>query len=263
MQTEIQQLYKKANIGTRKQAASQAVAGGFILLDTQLITARWEQARQWIVTLMPTLKHDGNVPWTATFDGTTGPFPPVLPNFFTAPVLPDAPFFAKCELRWGAGGTAFTTRFDYPVHGCIFGVTADTFDLNVVWPPEVVAEVPDVGAFMVPGVAADQTPLHWLEPLLAGIAASPGPGNIGVWSVKPWAREARIAVSAPGGGAIGAVQVTWQNTAGAVVFSERKAITASGEAFSVEVPGAATILRLANLGAVPIDAFVEWQIGLT
>jgi hypothetical protein len=166
-------------------------------------------------------------------------------------------------LRWGAGGTAFTTRFDYPVHGAIFGVTADTFDLRVHWSEEVVPEIPDIGAFMVPGIAADPSPLHWLELLVLAVPPFPGPGNIIKWAVKPWAREVRVAVSNPAGLVIGAVQATWLNTSGAVVFSERLQIPNSGQPFSLEVPGAATVLTIANLSVNSVDLFVEWQIGLT
>lgn len=261
---DIAKRYGKSNIGRRVPASNNPVAGGFRLSDTQLITARWEQARQWIVTLMPATKTNGSTPWISTFDGGTA-YPPVAPAIFTAPEIPGggAGTEPKCHLRWGAGGVAFETRFDYPQHGAIFGVTADSFDLNVFFDPNgnFTTEVPEFGAFMVPGFAADPTPLHWLE-AQRSIAAAPGPGHIRYWAVKPWSRTVRVAVTS---GLVGnEIQLVFLNTNNITLFLDRFSIeSGTGLVHEVEIPATATVLGVQNLSVDLMNVIVDWQIGLT
>jgi hypothetical protein len=169
----------------------------------------------------------------------------------------------KCRLRWGAGGTAFETKFDYPQHGAIFGVTADTFDLAVEFNPAVVASVPDIGAFMVPGVAADPTPLHWLEGL-QGFAVFPALGSDRFWAVKPWARTVRISLNtlAPG---ISEFTFTFLDTAGVGAYFATLTVPLghTGATFEFEVPAVATVLALRNIGPAITNVAIDWQIGLT
>jgi hypothetical protein len=169
----------------------------------------------------------------------------------------------KCRLRWGAGGTAFETQFDYPQHGAIFGVTADTFDLVALFnDPSVVVAVPDIGAFMVPGVAADPTPLHWLE-TSQGLTVTPAAGSLRFWAVKPWARQVRISLASLGVG--GEVQLSWLDTVGVAAYAAILAIPpgTTGSTFDFEIPAVATVMALRGLGPFIVQVSLDWQIGLT
>jgi hypothetical protein len=252
--------YAKANTGRIVTVNADAFPGPtFRLLETGIITARFEEAMQWVITLTPPLaQNSGVIPYISTIDGTIAPA-----GIYTAPVMPaGADSGSQCSLRWGAGGVAFTTRFDYPAHGAIFGLTADTLDLKFSPDPAAgsISAVPQVGAFMVPGVAADPTPLRWLEPQRS-LAAFPAAGFTRQWAVKPYARKLKLAVTGAGVG--GEFQINWTDTAGISLMIERYTKTDTGEVIVTDIPSMATIAFVANLSATLIDVVLEWQIGLT
>lgn len=257
-------------IGRRTTLSTQPGTGGLIVSGpTQLISARTGSPKQWLITLMqPTTSRSGINPWGSTFDG--GAFPPVPPAIFTAPVLPDQAQGMQVRLRWGAGGVAFETAFDYPAAGGAFGLTAEYVDLNVGFKAPVVAPyatadlVPIVGAFMVPGSAADPSPLRWLDV----------PGNLTTsalatrsWAVKPFARSVRLSFAgamAPVG-TIPDIQVAFLDTNNASLWLQNYDVIAgqTGLILDVEVPRQATVMSLTHNGAPVIGVVVEWVIGLT
>jgi hypothetical protein len=200
----------------------------------------------------------GVSPWESNWDGTGITFPIAAPNVFTGPQLPFGGNALAMKLRWGAGGTSFETRFDYPVAGASFGVTADMVDLSAL-PRGVIPTyanpglVPIVGAFMVPGVAADPSPLRWFD-VASGLLSSAGIA-VAMWSVKPYARRVRVELL---GGPSASVDIIFEDTAGSIISQQR--VAAPGT-FIVDVPAQATILEVSNNTATNISVRVEWYIG--
>jgi len=235
-----------------------------VVTDTQLLSARHDRARQWVITLMqPVTGRSGVNPWVTTFDGTT-PYPPGT-GIMTAPVLPVGTSL-QCLLRWGAGGIAFSTRFDYPLAGGTFGVTGDTLDLSVTYrgaAPVYNAEdlVPVVGGFMVEGLAADPTPLRWreLDPLAASGVTTIAAGADAFWGVKPFARRVRLASS----DIATRYLVEFLDTAGASLWTERINLAGIGDARVITVPAAASVMRIVSNSAGSSSWAIEWEIGLT
>lgn len=247
----------KAVIGKRSRMNVKPDGAGFTLLETQLISARVDKPRQFCVSIMPPVKASGDLPYNAPVDGTALYVPG---TGLSAPFLPDLTAALQLYMRWGAGGVAYQTRFDYPAHGVIFAVTFDTMDLRAVVRGEQSVlyatedDVPNVGAFMVEGVPADPTPLAWQE--APGALALVGDSLF--WSVKPYAR--RLRVSAPGSTRI---TVTFLDTQGAVVFQESAVPVAAGgtPVADVPVPVAATVVQVTNNAGAAATAFLEWRIG--
>jgi len=253
------------NIGKRDRLASNPDGGGnFVVLpQTQLIAARFKVPRQWVVTLMqPVIGLSGVSPWVSTFDGSST-YPAVAPALMTAPELPVASPM-EVHLRWGAGGVIFETKFDYPAAGGTFGVTADTLNLDVsfrgVLPTYNALDlVPVVGAFMVPGIAADSTPCRWRELGDAGTGYTAiAAGEDAFWAVKPYARRLRLASS----DIATRYLVEWLDTAGASLWTERVNLAAVGDARIVDVPAQATVVRVVSNSAAPSTWSLEWAIGL-
>ncbi len=239
---------------------------------TQLISARVNESRQWLMTLMPPTKGDSGVlPWISTFDGShDAPGSLIAPEVFTAPVLPATSGFEpslRVALRWGAGGTAWTTAFDYPGNGGVFGITADTVDLNVsvTGANTVFATqglVPIVGAFMVPGQAADPSPLRWAErgQVIATTLSR-------YWAVKPYARRLHIRIPLSGA-MVRPPNLSWLDAAGNGLVIET--LTMSGISGTntahvdqtVNVPSQAVAVGVTNNDAASITVYLEWEIGL-
>lgn len=245
----------KAVIGKRARMNVAPAVGGFTLQETQLVSARVDKPRQFLVSIMPPITGSGDLPYNAPVDGTALYVPG---TGLSAPFLPDLSAALQLYMRWGAGGVAYQTRFDYPAHGVVFAVTFDTMDLratvrgpqSVLYPTE--NDIPNVGAFMVEGAPADATPLAWQEsPGALAAAASL------FYSVKPYARRLRVSAQ----GATG-LRVTFLDTQSATVFQE-SATPGAGNTpvLDVPVPVAGTIVQVTNTGATPATVYLEWRIG--
>lgn len=253
------------NIGKRTPMNVDVVPGGVALRDTQLITQDFPSPEQWVITLGQAVKQGtargGVTPWQQNWDGTAVALPIVAPAYFNAPAFPWSGSALQVALRWGAGGTSFETRFDYPVNGCAFGLLADSVNVDVVVrgapaPADTptLADVPVIGAFMVPGIAADPTPLRWRD-VDSGLLNSAATA-IARWSVKPYARRVRVEFQGPAANTF----ILFTDTAGVVL--SQYVNTAPGF-YIVDVPAQATLLEVNNNSAVNIAARVEWYIGLT
>jgi hypothetical protein len=250
-----------AVIGVQKRLLVQGVEPNLIVQPTQLIAAQQLAPRQWVVTLMQPVKLGGVQPWQSTFDGSAA-YPPVAPLLFTAPQLPRNPVAAAVvigalvvKLRWGAGGVAWNTEFDYPAAGGVFGVTADNINIDValksdVAPYVLLADVPVVGAFMVEGQASDPSPLRWFEG-----SAQVANGTSGFWAVKPYARKLHVTT-------IDATltNIVWRDTVGNVLRRHR--LPAAPVDIDIDVPGQATVVEVANGGAAVTAYALEWKMGL-
>lgn len=222
-------------------------AGGFIAQATQLISARVNTPRQWVVTLAQVVPTTPAIsPWPAPADGTN------VTTGFQGPG--GIAGLLRCALRWGAGGAAFQTEFDYPLQGVSFGIVADTLDLNVamgvdptLYPFATVDAIPIVGGFMVPGHSPDPAPLRWCEPS----NAAPGAGASVFWSVKPYARRVRVNVYNAGANSY-TIQMSGYN----------RLIT--GDSDNVyDIPAGTRFLRFINGAGGPTVSAPEWHIGLT
>ena len=265
MTTEAPPLGYPVNIGKRERLGVNPDGGGnFVVIpQTQLIAARFKVPRQWVITLMqPVIGSSGVNPWISTFDGGSV-YPAVAPAIFTAPELPVASPM-EIHLRWGAGGVMFDTKFDYPAAGGTFGLTADSLNLDVSFRGALpvynsLELVPVVGAFMVPGIAADPTPARWRElgDLGTGYTTIVA-GEDAFWAVKPYARRLRIA----SGDIATRYLVEWLDTAGASLWSERVNLAGIGDARTLDVPAQATVVRVVSNSATPSTWSLEWAIGL-
>lgn len=275
----------KAIQGARQRMLSTDIGGGLVRVQrTQLISARVDEPRQFLVTLAQIATEQGSTPWEASFDGYLGTWvPPGL--VFNAPAVPSVSVggvfstVLQCNLRWGAGGVSYTAAFDYPVAGGSFGITADTIDINVGFrgnasPGGIEPErVPVIGAFMVEGVAADPQPLRWAESTRAF-----APGEFLWWSVKPYARKLRL-------------MCPFAGTVGGMVWGQFYCLNGPFPAFAglrqfmltdtnggsgppgidavIDVPPGAEFFSLYNVPAAQGGAGVgtlvypEWQIGYT
>lgn len=256
------------NVGYLTPMATTPQAGGLVTLnDTQLITARVNEPRQWVIT-MAQVGRAGNPqgPWLQNFDGT--PYNNVTAQF-GAPVTPQQPGVSLSMLQvrvsWGAGAVRFSTAFDYPLMGGSFGLTADTVNVDVTLhsaaaqTPILPATVPVVGALMVPGQAVDPTPLRWLEPEV-NLPANSG----ATWSVKPYARKVHIVAPtcAKIFGGFFIVTGVANNLQMVKRFNYVEPVAGAGIDVVVDVPAQAEALGFTNntAGAAVVD--VEWHIGL-
>lgn len=257
------------NVGRAQPMITTPAAGGLVTLnDTQLISARVDQPTQWLITVLQAAKPNAPTPWVSNFDGSpyTGAAQLGAP---TVPQQAGIPLSAlQMRIRWGAGGVRYQTAFDYPVAGGAFGVTADMVDIDVTLRSGIAqqaidpSQIPVVGAFMVPGQAADPSPLRWLEADTA-IAQLAGAS----WSVKPYARQLRV-------DARGCTKATlaWFILSGAAPNTQQlKAINlvektaGEGIAALVDVPAQAEIVgitAITNTGGTPTSFFLEWYMGL-
>ncbi len=256
----------KAIQGVRQRMLTQARASGALvdLVNTQLISARLDVPRQFIITMAQATIPNGTTPWEQNWDGAAA-----IGSVFTAPGIPTISlssvtlaFQLQCIMRWAAGGVSYETRFDYPVAGGSFGVTADQLDLNVfIRPgqqlgiePEI---VPVIGAWMVEGQAADPTPMRWAErPIIANAASTH------YWSVKPYARKLHIVAPLT-------TLITGQffavsgigATVGLREFRAQEPTAGAGVDTFVDVPAGAEIVSIVNSGSAASTIYAEWHMG--
>jgi hypothetical protein len=256
-----------ANIGKRVPLVVEQSGASYSARNTQLISARDSAPRQWLVTVMQaTTQAKPGSPWAQNWDGTGFAFPIVPPLYFGAPVLTGAGVGADAlslKLRWGAGGASFETSVDYPTAGATFGLVADTVDVDVVpRGPLTFASaplVPIVGAFMGPGIAADPTPLRWLD-RPSGLLSTAGTA-VAYWSIKPFARRVRVELLAAA--AANNVDVAWYAADGSLLSLQRVSVASpAGTTLLVDVPAQAAVLGVQNNTAPNVNARVEWYIGL-
>lgn len=257
-----------ANYGRQIPMVTDAQGAGVILRSTQLISARVNAPKQWLVTIAQAARPGQPTPWVASFDGA----PYDNTAIFGAPVVPQQPGvdigLLQCRVLWGAGGVRYAASFDYPAMGGVFGVTADTLDFNVALRNDgaqtAIApdQIPVVGAFMVEGRPADPTPLRWLE-LATSIAVNAGAS----WSVKPFARKLRV--TAPGSQK---ATLAWLIVSGvpgntAVIENTTLVETTAGQGIDavVDVPAQAEIAGVTGIthtGGLPQFYTLEWRMGL-
>jgi hypothetical protein len=235
------------------------VEPNLIVQPTQLISARVNSPRQWVMTMAQAMKGDsGTAPWTFP-DGTPIAVNPILTAGGNIPLMPGESQALQVALRWGAGGAAFQTRFDYPIFGASFGLTADTVDLNVTLKNPAfsttyasLAVVPVVGAFMVEGVAVEPSPVEWFERLLV-VGAAP---QSRTWSVKPYSKQLLLTAS---GSAGGADQVVWVDSSNTII----EVVVLPGDGtFGFDVPLSAVGIIYIKNGAPATSVALRWQINL-
>ena len=228
-----------------------AVPGDVLLQPTQLISARVDKPRQFIVTIQQPTKANTVTPWLDAFNGA---IPYVAGVAFGAP---RGMQFLRCKLRWGAGGVAFVTEFDYPSTGGAFGVTCDQMDLTVESAiPFVIpiAEVPVIGAWYVEGQAADPSPLRWRE-----LSAIIGAGAALSWAVKPYTRAVRLGFS--GRPAVGDTTIRFLDVDANVLWTERPDFAVNPlSSIVLEVPAHASVMTIASVAGQAVT--VEWMAGL-
>lgn len=259
------------NMGRVVPMSTLPAAGGLVTLaDTQLITARVPAPRQWLVTIMQTQRlQQPLAPWLQNFDGT--PYDNTTAQF-GAPVTPQQGgvnlSMLQVRVQWGMGGARWSTRFDYPLMGGVFGLTADAVNIDVKLRSDaaqtaIPANVaPVVGAFMVPGQAADPTPLRWLEPTV-NIAQGSG----ATWSVKPFTRKVRI-TSVTCGKLTGAFEIVTgaaNNLQVIKQFSVTEPVANAGIDVLLDVPAQCEALGITNTASQlgnPANFTVEWYMGL-
>lgn len=244
----------------RQQRLDTVEAAGPLWLQgtpTQLLAAqRQGEPRQWMITLAQVLRGAGQAPWYAPFDG--GVFSSVG---FAAPVFGLAKLVV--DLTWGSGGAAFFSRFDYPIGGACFGLTADTYTLSVsvqtsngtqpFW--TAIEDVPVVGAMQVLGQPADPTPLRWRE-----YPGAAGGGNAqAAWSVKPYARQLRLLIPSVD---IDSYSVTWVTQTGSTVWGPVACLPNLDNVLDVPSSAAAVLVDFAS-DAAATPVFAEWEIGLS
>ncbi len=244
----------KAIVGKQQLMNFQgtAVPGNVLLQPTQLISARIDKPRQFIVTLQQPTKLQTVTPWLDNFNGAVA-YNPAVHQFGA----PRGMQFLRCALRWGAGGVAFTTEFDYPSTGGVFGVTCDQMDLTVdtVIPlPFPQADVPVIGAWYVEGYAADPSPLRWRE-----LSAIINAGAALSWSVKPYTRAVRLGFqnrpAAPD------VTITFADVDNNTLWTERPDFTVNPlSSIVLEVPAHASVMTVASVAGAAVT--IEWMAGL-
>lgn len=209
----------KPNRGRQTAMNSIATSGGFNVVATQLIADVEPKPQQWMITIGPPMAQSQvSLPWQSTFDGTTnGP----SSSNFQAPVLPVLGL--QCFLQFRAGAVAYQSAFDYPYNGAVFGLTADTVQLDVVlkqgqtpilYPTQ--AAIPVIGAFMVEGRPATQSPLRWMDvPAVLAISSALTPT---FWPVRPFARK--LTLICPSCPANDEFEFFWVNAAGSAVYQQ-------------------------------------------
>lgn len=244
----------KAIVGKQQLMNFQgtAVPGDVLLQPTQLISARIDKPRQFIVTLQQPTKVQTVTPWLDNFNGALA-YNPAVAQFGA----PRGMQFLRCRLRWGAGGVAFVTEFDYPSTGGAFGVTCDQMDLTVdtVIPlPFPVADVPVIGAWYVEGRAADPSPLRWRE-----LSAIINAGAALSWSVKPYTRAVRLGFQ--GRPAAPDITITFVDVDGNTLWTERPDFAVNPlSSIVLEVPAHASVMTIASVAGAAVT--IEWMAGL-
>jgi hypothetical protein len=244
-------------IGAATKLNSQPLAGGvFGITQTQLITANSPTPQQWVVTLLQAKSENGTTPWQFTEgqNGTGGPN-----NVPRMPVYADT---LMCDVRFGAGGVSSRAAFDYPSGGATLGLTCDAFDLSVqmrstmlgiasAWTYATLAEIPMVGAFMVPGAPTDSE-LTWTESpkTLAGV------GENAFYTVKPYAKRLRGWVS----GSAGTPLLQLVNAGGSTVWQQP--LPGAAAVIDIPVPCGAQFARFIN-GTTAMDMYLQWVIELS
>ena len=243
----------RPNFGRLVQANVVAVTGGFQLAPTLLIADTEPKPQQWMVTIAPPVQSNNTLlPWYSSFDGTA-----TVPNNnpasggynFGAPLLPVLGL--TCQVRWGAGAATFTTQFDYPYNGAVFGVTAETLYLEVLLKQgqapityATMAEVPYIGAFMVEGRPANPTPLRWLD--VGAIVPATASGTI-YWPVRPFARTLDLYIT--NGSPAADFELVWCNADGTAVYTTSFQLATTTGNFSFDIPPTAIAWSLTQTGA--------------
>lgn len=248
--------------GFQTPVATRPITGGFEMTETSLLRANWPIPRQWLVTLAPPLRGAQPLPYRATFDGTATV--PTGANFGAPQMLSvGQPLETlQVKLRWGAGGVRSETRFDYPMLGGTFSITADSMDIGVAskYASAVTfgstAEIPIIAGWYVEGAPVDNTPMGWSE-LPCGVLA----GADAYVSIKPYAKELLL-------GMAGATQarIEWLNASTATISIVRVFPTVIGspmEQVILQIPRQAVLVRIVNDSAANGTFYLEWGIGLS
>jgi hypothetical protein len=258
----------KGTLGRRTVVNSLGQVPNLQVQATQLISARFDAPRQFIVTVAPAARADADVlPWSSiNIDGGAPTGFPQTPNNFNAPVVDVLAAFGnslRLEMRWGAAGAAWVTQFDYPLAGGAFGVTADMLDLNVATTGTAniatLGQLPVVGAFMCAGAPAHPQPMRWRE-IPNQLTASGGATPARVWAVKPYARQLSIAsFNCQSGVRVDFMSASLVNTFQTYRFGQASPI---GFLQVVDVPANAAIVKVTNLDATNVcDVSLDWLIG--
>lgn len=257
-----------ANIGRDVRMNSQGDgAGGFFLRDTQLISQRVSEPKQWVVALRQASKASGVIPWLQDFDGGTYT---AGTSKFGAPNMPSSggsyvPLL-QATVRWGAGGASWFATFDYPTAGRTFGLVADTLDINIAVKfsqnqnAVAAADVPVLGAFMVPGQPTDPHPLRSLDPI-GGIAAI---NDSAFYSVKPFAKKVHLTL--PGATKVSAQFLTTSANGATFGLPSLTLVPAAAGATIdavLDVPAQAEMLVVTQQAANATTVWVEWWQGLS
>lgn len=234
--------------GSSRPFPSVAVAGGFAVTNNvQLISERVQFPRQWVITCAPMTRNanPNAYPWYAPDDGTA-----VAPPGGNVPyqALPAVPY--RIRLGWGAGGVRAQSEFDYPVAGGTFALLADTLDLNVVDPVQgsvVLASLDDVpwfAAFMVPGAPAARGTMRYTDVVSADLS----PGDVCLYSCKPFAREVWIS-NLNAAAAAQRYRVRFIDGAGVALWQTFRALDGDGVPQPIPVPSGCVLMELQNLAA--------------
>lgn len=250
--------------GFQTPVAVKPIAGGFEMTETSLLRANWPIPRQWLVTLAPPMRGPQPLPYRATFDGVSPGVVPTGVNF-GAPQMASVgqPLETlQVKLRWGAGGVRSETRFDYPMLGGTFSITADSMDIGVAskyasavtfGSPE---EIPIIAGWYVEGAPVDNTPMGWSE-LPCGINA----GSDAYFSVKPYAKELLLSIQTAT-----QVRLEWLNANTALLALVRvfpTVIASPSDQPVIQVPRQAALLRVVNDSGANGTFYLEWGIGLS
>lgn len=251
------------NYGDRRTFPVSPGMGGVIATNrVQLVSARVEAPRQWVVVHPPIVKAGNRqVPWLTTLEGQSGAVanPNAVPQ---SPAWGGATMSAlgfRVELRWGAGAVRFESEYEYPAAGGAFGIVADTLDLDVtdagglastVYPSE--ADLPVFGAVMVPGVPQSYAPMR----LRDGVSYAVPAGDSAAYAVKPFARWLYVAQL---DGAMHEPYDVW--------FRGREWAGASWKMYDVKpdtripVPPDATVVEVVNRSAADAHVYgLTWEL---
>lgn len=256
-----------SNYGRSTTMVTVAVAGGFEIQPTTLIADVEPHPQQWMISVGPPTQtfNPLALPWYSTFDGTTTA-PQNNQNAagynFGAPTLPTLGL--QMQLRWGRGGVSFSTAFDYPNNGAVFGVTADTVYLDAILKPGQVpivyptlGDVPTIAAYMTEGRPANPTPLRWTD-----VQGAVGPGVLTptYWSVKPFARQLTLYI--PEASAGSTFELVWLNGSGTAVYQVFWTLPAGQTNYIqvLDVPANAVAFFVAQSGAAAATVIPVWEL---
>lgn len=255
------QLYN-ANYGYQTVMQSVPVSGGLQIKETTLIADVRAGQNEWMITLSPPTRADnpGTIPWQSSFDGTTTP--PTSGANFSAPELPTLGL--QVLLRFASGGAAFTTRFDYPYNGGVFGVSCEMLNLDVAPKPgqtpityATPADLPFLGASMTEGAPANSMPLRWTD-IAASVAANSAAATF--WPVRPYARSLDIYAN---GSANAVLTLEWFNASAGQVLPTLEIVASATGTFTargLDVPPSAQGLAISNSGAAVASTVPVWEI---